>query len=437
MIDSSQDWIDQLIVAQRPDWSLDRPFYQDPVIFERDRERLFRNQWIMAGHVSQIPAQGDYFLFEMAGESIILIRGREGAMHAFFNVCRHRGSRILRQDCGNAQSLTCPYHGWNFSQDGSLRLAPRMPADFDPAQFALKACPLKVIEGLIFICLTTGEAPDLEDVAGRITPFLSLHGTADAVTAHRETFSIEANWKLVLENYLECYHCKPAHKEYCRVEIKAERGGDGSPAAIAAWDARNAEWRDLAGKMGTLLEDCATPLPKRQRLARVQCGTAYRAPLRAAFLTASQDGQPVAPLMGAFPDYDGGETSLGVGPFSFMLAYNDYATFFQFVPVDAGHCDMIVSWLVHPHAQDAREYDLERLTWLWTVTSQQDKTIIEDNAKGIRSDAYEPGPVSLLEDDVAEFRRWYLAVIEPEHGDYAGNSHQGSIGEGRYFGFQG
>ena len=433
MINSCQDWIDELIAAQRPDWSLDQPFYQDPAIFERDRERLFCNQWIMAGHASQIPSRGDFFLFEMAGESIIVMRGREDAVHAFYNVCRHRGSRILSHDCGNVQSLTCPYHGWNYALDGALRKAPRMPADFDPMQFALKACPSREIEGLIFICLTNGEAPDLDEVAGRVAPFLRLHGTADAVTAHREIFSVQANWKLVLENFLECYHCKPAHKQYCRVEIKAERGGDGTPAAMAAWDARNTEWRDLAGQLGTLLEDSATPLPRRQHLARAQCATAYRAPLRVAYLTGSQDGKPVAPLMGAFTEYDGGETSLGVGPFTFMLAYNDYTTFFQFVPVDASHCDMIVSWLVHPLANEVPEVDLERVTWLWSVTSQQDKTIIEANAKGIRSRAYEPGPVSLLEDDVAEFRQWYLAVIGPERLDSA----RGSTGSGRYFGFEG
>jgi phenylpropionate dioxygenase-like ring-hydroxylating dioxygenase large terminal subunit len=429
MKNSREDRIDKLIGAQRPDWSLDQPFYQDSVIFERECERLYRNQWIMAGHISQIPAQGDYFLFAMAGESIIVMRGPEGAVRAFYNVCRHRGSTILSEDCGHAKSLVCPYHGWSYAQDGSLRKAPRMPADFDPTQFALKICPSTVIEGLIFICLTSGEAPDLGEVGGKLAPFLQLHGTSHAVTAHREIFSVEANWKLVLENYLECYHCKPAHKEYCCIEIKAEKIGDGAQAAVAAWDKRFAEWRDLAGRMGTWLDDFAMPFAQRQRPAEFQCSAAYRAPLRTAYLTGSQDGKPVAPLMGDFTEYDGGETALAVGPFTFMLAYNDYVTFFQFVPVDAGHCDMIVSWLVHPEAAEVPEFDLERLTWLWTVTSEQDKAIIEANAKGIGSRAYEPGPVSLLEADVAGFRRWYLAAIGPDCLDGT----QG--GSGRYFGF--
>jgi len=429
LINSRTDRIDKLIAAQRPGWSLDRPFYQDQAIFERERERLFCKQWIMAGHVSQIPHQGDYFLLDMAGESIIVIRSQEGAVQAFYNVCRHRGSRILSKNCGNAKSLRCPYHGWNYACDGSLQNAPRMPADFDPALFPLKSCPSRVIEGLIFICLSTGDAPELDEITEGLAPFLQLHGIGDAEIVQREVFSLDANWKLAVENYLECYHCKPAHKEYSRIEIKAEKMGDGSPAAMQAWNTRETEWRELATRLGTLLDDF-TSQTALQDLVQTQCGAAYRAPLRATYQTASEDGKPVAPLMGSFTEYDGGETALAIGPFTYSLAYNDYATFLQFVPLDAGHCDIIISWLVRPGAEAAPEYDLNRLTWLWMLTTHQDKTIIEDNAKGICSNAYEPGPVSLLEGDVAGFRQWYLAII----GSGKQNNDNNSTGRRRYFG---
>jgi Rieske 2Fe-2S family protein len=199
---------------------------------------------------------------------------------------------------------------------------------------------------------------------------------------------------------------------------------------MARFDARYREWRARAEALGTMLPDVGTELPLDERLPRAQLGAAYRAPLREAFLTATEDGRPAAPLMGGFPDYDGGETALAIGPFTYMLASNDHAVFFQFVPRDATHSDMIVTWLVAGHAREGADYDLPRLTWLWTVTTEQDQAIIEANADGVRSSRYQPGPPSLLEGDVAGFRAWYLALIGPPER----LKHLGRSGRARYFG---
>ena len=424
------EWLDALIEAQRPGHSLDQAFYTHAAIFQRERERLFRNHWIMAGHVSQIPEPGDYLLFDLAGESIILIRDAHGAVRAHYNVCRHRGSRVLLEPAGNARAITCRYHGWTYAHDGTLKAAPRMAQDFRPAGFALKPCSFRIVEGLIFVSLCDEPAPSLEDVVAGIGPYLRLHGIADARVAHRETFTIHANWKLAVENYLECYHCKPAHPQYCDIEIKAEKIGDGSAPAMARYEARHREWLARANDLGATLPDFGMELPLDERLPTAQFGAAYRAPLRESYLSATEDGKPAAPLMGQFRDYDGGETALGLGPFTYMLAYNDYATFFQFVPRAVEQSDIVVSWLVNGAAREGRDYDRARLTWLWTVTTQQDKSIIEANAAGIRSSRYEPGPSSLLEYDLDGFREWYLGVTGP------GGRRQrlSRRGGGRYFG---
>jgi Rieske 2Fe-2S family protein len=424
------DWIDALIEAQRPGHALDGVFYTHPAIFERDRERLFRNHWILAGHVSQIPNPGDYLLFELAGESIILVREGRDAVHAHYNVCRHRGSRVLLQPAGNAPAITCRYHGWTYAPDGSLKTAPRMAEDFRAADYGLKPCSFRIIEGLIFVSLSDEPAPGLDDVVAGLGPYLRMHGIADARVAHRETFAVHANWKLVVENYLECYHCKPAHPQYCAVEIKAEKIGDGSPAAMQRYDARHREWLARIDALGANLPEFGTTLPLDERLPSAQFGAAYRAPLRESYLSATEDGKPAAPLMGQFRDYDGGETALGLGPFTYMLAYNDYATFFQFVPRQAEQSDIVVTWLVSGRAREGMDYVRTRLTWLWTVTTQQDKSLIEANAAGIRSSRYEPGPSSLLEYDLDGFREWYLGVTGP-----ASRRHRLSRrGGGRYFG---
>ena len=423
-------WIDALIETQRRGHSLDQAFYVHPAIFARDRERIFRNQWIMAGHASQLPRPGDYRLFDFAGESIILTRDGEGDIRAHYNVCRHRGSQVLLQPTGHARSLTCRYHGWTYALDGTLQVAPRMPESFRPDCYGLKPCALRTVEGLVFVSLSEVPGPELGAVTEGLIPYLRLHGIADARVAHCEIFPVRANWKLAVENYLECYHCKPAHPQYCSVEIKAEKIGDGSPAAIARYEARQREWLAHASALGSTLPEFGTELPLDDRLPFAQFGAAYRAPLHASYQSATQDGQPAARLMGGFKGYDGGETALGLGPFSYMLAYNDYATFFQFVPRAAEQSDIVVTWLVHGGACEGSDFDRARLIWLWKVTTEQDKSIIEANAAGIRSSRYEPGPSSMLERDLDGFREWYLGVTGP----LGRIRRMARRGGGRYFG---
>ncbi len=423
-------WVDALVAAQPRRHSLGQAFYTHPAIFERDRDRIFRNHWILAGHASQIPEPGDYLLFEFAGESIILVRDAGGDVRAHFNVCRHRGSRILLEPAGRARTMTCRYHGWTYAADGSLQSAPRMPEDFRREAHGLVPCALRVVAGLIFVSLSEPPGPDLDSIVAGLEPYLRLHGIADARLAHRESYPVHANWKLTVENYLECYHCKPAHPEYCGVEIKADKIGDGSPAAMARYEARLGPWQARAAARGQTLAEFGTELPLDEGLPRAQFGAAYRSPMRESHLSATEDGRPVAPLMGTFREFDGGETALGLGPFTYMLAYNDYATFFQFVPRDAEHSEMVISWLVKGSAREGVDYDRARLTWLWSVTTEQDKSIIEANAAGIRSNRYQPGPSSLLESDLDGFREWYLGVIGPPS-RLKGLSRGGG---GRYFG---
>ncbi len=423
-------WIDALIEAQRPGYSLDQAFYTRPEVFARDRVQILRNHWIMAGHISQIPDAGDYRLFDLAGESIILVRDVGGTVRAHYNVCRHRGSQVLLKPHGNARLLTCRYHGWTYAADGCLSAAPRMPAEFRAAQYGLKPCALRIVEGLIFVSLAEPPGPVMEAVEQGLAPYLRLHGIGEARVAHREVWPVKANWKLTVENYLECYHCKPAHPEYCGVEIKADKLGDGTPAALARYEARHREWLARANALGATLPEFGTELPLDASLPAAQFGAAYRAPMRGSHVSATEDGKAAAPLMGGFRDYDGGETALGLGPFTYMLAYNDYATFFQFVPRNVEQSDIVITWLVKGSAREGVDFDRNRVTWLWQVTTAQDKAIIEANAAGIRSSRYEPGPSSVLEYDLDGFREWYLGVLGPA-GRRSKPAHRGG---GRYFG---
>ncbi|MGH7122743.1 MAG: aromatic ring-hydroxylating oxygenase subunit alpha, partial [Stellaceae bacterium] len=205
-----------LIGRRAAGYALQQEFYRDPDIFRRDVDRVLMRHWLCAGHESSLPRPGDFELIEIAGESAILVRAEDGALRALVNVCRHRGSRVCWEQSGKAQSFTCPYHGWTYGLDGGLQAARFMPAEFDRSGHGLRSIGVRVIAGLVFVSFADkplGTRHLEETVRGSFGPY----GWAKARVAHRERYSFAANWKLAVENYLECYHCGPAHPEYSRL----------------------------------------------------------------------------------------------------------------------------------------------------------------------------------------------------------------------------
>jgi len=198
---SSQNFSDaeiaELISEQRPVWSLAQPFYNSPTIFEREVERIFARQWFLVDHASRIPERGDYFLFELAGESILVVRGKDQRVRAFFNVCLHRGSRVCLESSGTKQVLVCPYHAWSYGLDGRLIAAGAMPEDFDKDKFGLRECSVRLVESLIFVCLSD-QPPDRESSFKLLEKYFRPHGIAQAKVAHRVTWRCAAtgNWRL-------------------------------------------------------------------------------------------------------------------------------------------------------------------------------------------------------------------------------------------------
>jgi len=390
-----------LIAAQPAGRALAQTFYAEPEIFQRDLDRMVLRHWLCAGHVSSVPNIGDFFVLEVANESAIIVRGEDHELRALINVCRHRGSRVCREKSGNTRMLICPYHAWTYGIDGKLRAARHMAEPFDKSQHGLREIPLRVIEGLIFV--TFAEKPlGLAKVEEVLRRGYGPYGWADAKVAHRQTYQIEANWKLAVENYVECYHCAPSHPEYARLHANEQ------PRARIA--ELNAQMDQRAAALGL-----AIPNQDHWALAAGKGEEATYcvryAMLRGA-LTGSADGKPVAPLMGAFKGYDGGSTFVHVGPASFFLAYPDHGIVYRFIPRTVQHSEMEVLWLVRGDAREGVDYDLDKLTWLWKVTSEADKRIIEDNQRGVNSRYYEPGPLSIMESQERRFVEWYLSEIK-------------------------
>jgi glycine betaine monooxygenase A len=140
VLSDKPSWIDSLIALRRPGMALDREFYTCPEIFGCDMDRIFMRHWLLAGHISQIPREGDYFLYRMGGESVAIIRVPDGRIFGLFNVCCHRRSRICAEESGSARKLVCPYHNWVYATDGTLLSAKHMPDGFDSSQFGLLRC---------------------------------------------------------------------------------------------------------------------------------------------------------------------------------------------------------------------------------------------------------------------------------------------------------
>lgn len=397
-----QQAIAALIDAHPDHVALDQAFYTDAEIYQRDISQIYLKCWLYAGHISEIPDVGDWFLFELAGESVIVVRKGEGEVNALVNVCRHRGSRICTGQKGHARKFVCPYHAWTYELDGQLRGAPHMGKDFDTTGISLKKIHSEVLDGMILVNFAAQPAP-FSIVRDALTECLRPYRLENARVAHRQTYSINANWKLSVENYTECYHCAPAHPEYSRGH------------SLAKPEARSAALMDevMARAKACGLSD--------KRVSRIYLdaegfGADYayeRYPMWRGHVTGSEDGQPVAPLMGDIRDYDGGTTDFQIGPVTFALAYCDHVVIYRFTPVSLTQSECDITWLVNGDAVEGKDYDKDRLVWLWDVTTAADKRIIENNAAGVGSRFYQPGPLSKMEDYTWKLMSWYLQTIKP------------------------
>ena len=395
------DAMKELFEGYRDGYALPGAVYKDPQVYETEVREILLKSWLYAGHQSQVPERGDFFLFEVAGESVIVVRDGEGGINALMNVCRHRGSRICDAAEGHESRLTCRYHGWTYGLDGSLKAAARTGEDFDKSKWGLKRLAVRVFEGLVFVNFAENP-PDFAEFEREMGPALRPYGIGQAKVAHRQNYPIRSNWKLAIENYCECYHCQPAHPEYSV--------GHGRAIPDAECEAMLSDVMAKAPEVGLTQH-----VIRRSWLFAPAFGLEYsfdRYPLLRGQLTGSRDGKPVAPLLGTIKGYDGGTTDWHLGPFTFALAYCDHVVVYRFGPRGLHETDCEITWLVRGDAVEGKDYRLEDLTWLWDVTTVADKVIIERNQAGVDSRYYEPGPLSpSMETFTQQFLAWYVAAM--------------------------
>ena len=203
---------------QKAGFALNPYFYSSAVTFETELREILFKSWLYAGHTSQIPNPGDFMQFRLGRDAIIICRDLEGQIRALANTCRHRGARVCEDQAGSCQVFTCPYHGWVYDLDGSLRFARDMEGvdGFEPTELGLKRIRLIEYEGLVFINCDARAEDFVKDLSS-IQPMLASYNLTGAKVAASRTYQVQANWKFALENYVECYHCAPLHPAYSKL----------------------------------------------------------------------------------------------------------------------------------------------------------------------------------------------------------------------------
>ena len=395
--------LEELIARRKPGYSLEQTFYTDPAVYELELERVIYRNWFLAGHVSELSVPGDFKVVKIARESAIIVRGEDGELRAFANVCRHRGSLVCLDQRGNTDKFSCPYHGWIYGLDGQLTAARDMPADFDKSAHALKTVSFDVVHGLMFICFTD-QPPSLDGCKGDLAEPMAMFDFPNLKVAANRSYDIPANWKLSIENYQECYHCATAHPEYARMHT-----------LTVNHEKQERLRKELEERMPTCNVQ-AYDIAHTDTAARPgEIGYGYsRSALFRKYRTGSRDGTPVAPLLGDFTGYDQGASDFNFGGFSFLLAYSDHVVAYVFSPVEHERSRCEIWWLVRGDAEVGKDYDVGDLTWLWDITTKADLEIIVNNWKGVCSKYYEPGPFSTMEREEGVYIDWILQELQRE-----------------------
>ena len=394
--------IKELLNHHQEDWSLDQRFYKDESIFDLEKNHIFYDSWIFIGHESQIPNKGDYFVYKLLDEEIIVLRNKENEVKAFFNVCRHRGSRICLEESGNTSRFSCPYHSWTYNLDGKLLAAKSLREGIDKSTLGLHRCNIASVSGMLLINLSDNPQ-SLANLQSDLKEPFEMFGFEDLKVAAHKNYPIASNWKLAVENYQECYHCAPAHPEYSlshSLKIEDEPGFDEAQEKMM----ENLESCGL--REFEVNKDFSNKDPDQEQYAY------SRYALFDGYMTGSKDGKPLAPLLGDIKEFNQGCSDFNIGPVSYFLAYCDHIVGYIFTPVSQNQCQCDIYWLVNKDAEEGKDYDKDKLMWLWDVTTYADETIIVNNQKGVNSIKYKSGPYTDKEQSTRRFIKWYLSELK-------------------------
>jgi glycine betaine catabolism A len=391
-----------LLNGTRTGYSLPQQLYVGEQAFEFDTQVMLKSVWLYTCTVAHVKKPGDYYVFELANNSVIIVRGRDNEVRAFYNSCRHRGARICEAQRGASPRLMCPYHQWTYNLDGTLLGARNMGPDFDKTEHGLIPVAVENIAGLIFICMSDNPPP-IDRVKKDIAAQISIYDLEKCKVAIEDSLIEDANWKLVMENNRECYHCDANHPELIKCLGNYGFGsglpgdGDGEADYEALTKAKHAEWDAL----GIGYDHVEFPDDWWHRVVRL--------PLLNGTVSQTLDGTPASRVpLGAIAEGESSSVSVWTEPNSWHHFCSDHIVTFSLTPVAANKSLLRTSWLVHEDAEAGVDYDPDKLTAVWRATNRQDSFLANINHLGIATDGYRPGPYALPEKLVGHFKDFYV-----------------------------
>jgi Rieske 2Fe-2S family protein len=355
--------------------TLPREFYTSDALLREEEDRLFRTQWLCAARADRLTEPGAYLLFERLGESVIVVRGRDGTLRAFHNLCRHRGTKLCEGAAGRfPETIQCPYHAWTWTTDGRLVGAPHMHEveGFEKRDYPLLSLPVAEWEGFVLLSLHDAPPPISEafrPVIGRFDRFNLAH----LVRVDRRDYDVRANWKLVMQNYNECLHCPTIHPELNQL----------LPYTSGANDLHDGPF--LGGYMEITAPNESVTMTGRS------CGRSLG------------DDLPAEDRRRAY--------YYTLWPNMMLSLHPDYATWYTVWPVAPDRSVVTCEWMMHPGSPGAAGYDPAGPVDLWHIVNSQDWHICEMSQAGVSSRRYRPGPYSPRESIPAAWDRAYLEAM--------------------------
>jgi Rieske 2Fe-2S family protein len=355
-------------------------YFYDEAIFAAEQERLFACMWVCVGRADAIPAAGDYFLADVGGESIVVLRGKDGTIRAFLNVCRHRGARLCTAASGQVGgAIQCRYHAWSYGLDGRLIGAPNLSKDerFERDAFGLLPVHLTVWEGLVWVNLSEEPEPLAAQLA---PPIRNRFGDEDTLSRWRMgelrvgrsiTYEVAANWKLIVENFMECYHCGPVHPELVRLLPEFRRG---------------TSYQGLPGQ-----------------------GTDFAADIAGFTLSGNRQRSR---LPGLLPQDDRRYFAFVLWPNVFVNLVPDHVILHTLQPIAVDRSRVVCDWLFAADEVARPDFDPSDAVDIFDVTNQQDWEVCELTQLGMRSRAYAHGGVYVTnEHHITVFRDLVLEYL--------------------------
>ena len=343
--------------------------YHDPVIHEWERKNLFQADWMIVGRANEAPDPGTYFLAELDGEPIVVVRGRDAELRAFYNVCRHRGTAVVEEQSGKAVRFQCPYHAWIYDLEGNLVRAKHTEdlEDFSFGEYGLAPIRLETWQGFVFLNLDP-DAASLADQLGDLVAHVARFDFATLRPARTIQYDVAANWKFIAENYSECYHCPGLHPQLNRLtpyDLGVEYETNG------AWQGG---WMEFSEGVETMALDG---------------GHGSRRGRRAMAGMTAQDERRV--------DY------LVVWPTTFLSVHPDYLLVHRLIPDGPVRTKVICELLFEPATMALPDFDASDAIAFWNLTNTQDWHVCELQQRGTRSRSWVAGRYSNQEDSVHAF----------------------------------